>query len=200
MADLRAPTPSGAAELVVPDARQWLQAFESGEQRMKNALGRSVDMLRRQLAQLAGRIGRRHPGLILQQHAQRLDELTQRMGQSQLRRLGLDRLRLDGIAQRLRNAGPSRDVVANRQRLEHLHMRLAARKQLAEAGGRAALLAAALDGVSPLKTLDRGYAVITDAETGAVVRDALTLKPGQRIDGRLARGRFEATIARIRKD
>ncbi|MBT8444130.1 MAG: exodeoxyribonuclease VII large subunit [Gammaproteobacteria bacterium] len=202
VADLRAPTPSGAAELVVPDARQWLQAFEAGEQRMKNALGRSVAMLRRQLAQLAGRIGRRHPGLILQQHAQRLDELTQRMGQSQLRRLGLDRLRLDGIARRLRNAGPSRDVVARRQRLEHLHMRLAAaaRKQLAEACGRAALLAAALDGVSPLKTLERGYAVITDAETGAVVRDAVTLKPGQRIDGRLARGHFEARIARIRKD
>ncbi|MFW2405319.1 MAG: exodeoxyribonuclease VII large subunit [Gammaproteobacteria bacterium] len=202
VADLRAPTPSGAAELVVPDARQWLRALESGEQRMRGAIGRSVETRRRQLAQLSGRIGRRHPGLILQQHAQRLDELTQRISQSLLRRLDLDRMRLDGSQRRLRAATPSRNIDRHRQRLDHLTLRLAtsAREQIALVGGRFAVLAAALDGVSPLKTLERGYAVISDAETGTVVKDATTLKDGQKIAGRLARGRFEATIDRTLDD
>jgi len=202
VADLRAPTPSGAAELVVPDSGQWLQSLRATDQRLGNGMRRAIEHRRRQLEQLRGRIERRHPGLILQQHAQRLDELTLRIGKSLERRLDLERLRLGHAAGRLRNAAPLGIVEQRRQRLEQLTLRLATamRERIGDARGRLAVLAAGLDGISPLRTLERGYAIITDAETGAVVRTAADLRKQQRIAGRLARGDFEAVVDKIRKD
>ncbi len=61
------------------------------------------------------------------------------------------------------------------------------------------MLAAGLDGVSPLRTLERGYAIITDTATGAIIRDAESLREQQRVAGRLGRGGFEAKIDKISK-
>lgn len=199
VADLRAPTPSAAAEIVVPDAGQWLDTVAALEQRAANAARRIILQRRRLLDQLTGRIQRRHPGLTLQQHAQRLDELTQRIGRSLERRLELDRLRLASVRGRLRTAAPFGTIERCRQRLERVNVQMAAgmRERVARTRGRLAVLTAGLDGVSPLRTLDRGYAIITDTATGAVVRDAESLREQQRVSGRLARGDFEATIDKI---
>lgn len=201
VADRRAPTPSAAAEIVVPDAAQWLGAVAALEQRAGRAARRTVAQRQRLLDQLTGRIQRRHPGLILQQRAQRLDELTQRIGRSLERRLELDRLRLASALGRLRTAAPLGSIERCRQRLARVDLVLAAgmRERIAHTRGRVAVLAAGLDGVSPLRTLERGYAIITDTATGALVRDAESLREQQRVSGRLARGGFEATIDKIAK-
>jgi len=202
VADRRAPTPSAAAELVAPDGEQWLNTLRATDQRLARSIGRGIAQRQRMLDQLTSRIGRRHPGLILQQHAQRLDELTQRITRSLARRLDLDRLRLTNALGRLRNAAPVNVIAARRQRADSLNQRMAVamRGSVAAAEGRMAVLAAGLDGVSPLRTLDRGYAIITDAATGTVVRDADALREQQRVAGRLARGSFTAVIETTRKD
>jgi len=202
VADLRAPTPSGAAELVVPDGQQWLRSLQATDQRLVNATRRIIEQRRRLFEQLRGRIERRHPGLILQQHAQRLDELTQRIGKSIERRLEVDRLRLGNAVGRLRNAAPLGMIEHRRQRLGQLKLRIGAamREQIGTARHRLAGLAAGLDGISPLRTLERGYTIVTDTETGVVIRDAASLRKRQRIAGRLARGEFEAVVDKIRKD
>jgi exodeoxyribonuclease VII large subunit len=201
VADRRAPTPSAAAEIVVPDAGQWIGTIAALAHRAAKATRRSVAQRQRLLDQLAGRIQRRHPGLILQQHAQRLDELTQRIGRSLARRLELDQLRLASAIGQLRTAAPFAAIERCRQRLEreNLLMSGAMRERIARTRGRVAVLSAGLDGVSPLRTLERGYAIITDTATGALIRDAESLREQQRVSGRLSRGGFEAKIDKISK-
>ena len=196
VADVRAPTPSAAAELVVPDAGVITRGLQAADQRLSNALKRRIAERRRLLEQLRGRVGRRHPGLILQQHAQRIDELTQRFAVALTRRVEFDHLRLNNTRARLRSAAPLALIERHRQDLGQSRLRMASSTQglLAQTRGELSALAAGLDGVSPLRTLQRGYAIVADADSGKVLRDAAALRTGQRIKGQLAAGGFEATI------
>lgn len=173
VADVRAPTPSGAAELVVPDGVAWLRAFEALRTRAANAIARLIRQHREQLQQLIGRQQRREPSYILRQNTQRLDELLQRMALALDNRLRMDQLRLRNIVDKLHAAAPLR-IGELRQKLS--------------------VLVAELQAVSPLSTLERGYAVVTDKQTGKVIRAANQLEIDQTIAGRLARGTFEALI------
>lgn len=173
VADVRAPTPSGAAELVVPDGVAWLRAFETLRTRAANAIARLIRQHREQLQQLIGRQQRREPSYILRQNTQRLDELLQRMALALDNRLRMDQLRLRNIVDKLHAAAPLR-IGELRQKLS--------------------VLVAELQAVSPLSTLERGYAVVTDKQTGKVIRAANQLEIDQTIAGRLARGTFEALI------
>ncbi|MFQ5633897.1 MAG: exodeoxyribonuclease VII large subunit [Gammaproteobacteria bacterium] len=202
VADLRAPTPSVAAELVAPDGEQWLRTLRAADRRLANHVERQFGHRRRELDQLASRISRRHPGLILQQHAQRLDELTQRIGKSVGRRLDMHRLTLGHATERLRKSAPVTLMEQRTQRLRQSQLRMASavRRRLDATRGRLAVAAAGLDGVSPLRTLERGYAIVADADSGKVIRDADELRERQRVTGRLARGSFEAVVEKIGKN
>jgi exodeoxyribonuclease VII large subunit len=98
----------------------------------------------------------------------------------------------------LLRASPAIRVEAQRIRLVAATRALAsgARSTLVSAQRRFQLAARTLDAVSPLATLDRGYAIVTDA-AGHVLQDVENLTPGDRVAGRLARGRFTATIVEV---
>jgi exodeoxyribonuclease VII large subunit len=195
VADERAPTPSGAAERVAPDRAEWLRAFGVAAQRLRQSTRRRLNDLRLQLQVREQRLARVHPGVRLRQHAQRLDELEERLKRAARRRLERDRARYTAANALLLRASPAIRVEAQRIRLLAATRALAsgARAALVSAQRRFQLAARTLDAVSPLATLDRGYAIITDA-AGHVLQDAANLAPGNRIAGRLARGGFTATI------
>ncbi|MCX4242126.1 exodeoxyribonuclease VII large subunit [Paraliomyxa miuraensis] len=194
VADLRAATPSHAAELVVPDLHAVLQRLDALSRRLARALERSTLDERARLE--AGRARLHGLGLRLHQaHRERLGGLVRRLqAHHPQRRVARDRRRLEGLVARLRAAG--RELAPSaRMRLATLDRRLVtiggalprtARVRLARAAG-------ALQALSPLGVLERGYAVATDA-SGRALCDARRVQEGDEIALRLHRGRLRARV------
>jgi exodeoxyribonuclease VII large subunit len=197
-ADLRAPTPSGAAELAVPDSGEWVRQAERLSARSHAAIRRLLAADQRQLGSITARLRRAGPGYRLRQSAQRLDELGQRLRRSLARRLQVDALRWQELDRRLQRASPALRVAVTRDRLHACQARLTLTLRATLRTTRLTLagMAGRLNAVSPLQTLERGYAILlTDA--GAVVRDAATLQPGETLTARLARGSLAATVVKV---
>lgn len=173
VADVRAPTPSGAAEIVVPDREDWLRAVNSLAARIARLGQRAVEDQGQTLDWLTRRLMQRSPQqTLLRQHA-RLRESKRRLVQAVRSGVAQQRPRLDNLRQRARSAGRSA-VSHSRHRLE-LAMR-------------------GLHAVSPLATLDRGYAIVEDLESGKVLTSARHAGVGADIRARLAEGELTATV------
>jgi exodeoxyribonuclease VII large subunit len=200
VADVRAPTPSGAAEIVTPDWREWLRRTRLLEHRGALAARRLVERAAACGEGLTRRLMRTHPGFILRQRSQRLDEIQERLGAAARRALGLRRLQVAHAVVRLRSATPRALLRRRMDELARRRARLisAANARLAADANRLALAAASLQAFSPLRTLERGYAIVTDPASGRVVRRAGELRIGQRVTGRLAEGEFDAEVKTVR--
>jgi exodeoxyribonuclease VII large subunit len=194
VADLRAPTPSAAAELAVPMRDDLLERIEAARAGSLRALRYRLAMLERRLRQqgieraasaLHRRVGRAQ---------QRVDDLTYRLRERM--RAACDRRERErrGLEARLRRFDVRPRLAAGRRRLETagaaaaqaMRMRLARRQN---AFGQ---LAAQLGELSPLRILERGYAVVSN-EAG-IVKDAASAPPGSRIHARLAKGELDAVV------
>jgi exodeoxyribonuclease VII large subunit len=195
VADERAPTPSGAAERVVPDRAEWLRGFALASQRVQSATRRRLNELRNDLRVREQRLARTHPGVRLRQHAQRLDELEERLKLAARTRIERVRARHAAAVSLLMRASPAIRVQAQRIQLDTARRALNAgiRGSISAAQRRFELAGRTLHAVSPLATLDRGYAIVADA-AGKVLQDVSSLTPGDRVEARLARGRFSATV------
>ena len=201
VADVRAPTPSGAAELVVPDQQTWLQALAALQRRLVAGLKRMLGTHQQNFIWLQRRLNQLHPGVQLRQRAQRLDELEQRL----IRALkqGLEqRHRLLGtqIAQ-LQAHSPALQLTNAYNRLQQLQTRMHTswREQQEQLRNRLTVALRTLHALSPLATLTRGYAIVSDAK-GNATSDVSQLQVGEQITARLARGSFVATVNRVIRD
>ncbi len=198
VADARAPTPSGAAELVAPDRRAILQALVKTAERLRAASRRELRALEVRVVNLASRLKLAHPGTRLLQQAQRLDDLEQRLAGAMRGGLHRDRNRVSEAFGRLVRHSPAHQVREYRVR----HAALAARldRALAERAAKARhcldLALRALHAVSPLATLTRGFAIVTRAADGTLLRDSNAIGLDEEIDARLAHGRVRARITR----
>jgi exodeoxyribonuclease VII large subunit len=154
------------------------------------------------LGAAAQRLQVSHPGTRLAQHAQRLDDLELRLRSALRGTLLRQHQRVENLATRLWRENP-------RHRLEILCARAAALRQrmvtalsgsLTAREQRLALAARTLDAVSPLATLQRGFAVVHRAADGALLRDAAHAAPGTEIEARLSKGRLLAIVTRQLQD
>ncbi len=194
-ADVRAPTPSAAAELVVPDAEEWLNAFRQLGARLSRALRRRLAEHRERLGWLMGRAALVSPAARLGAQAQRLDELEQSLVRAVRRRLQERRERLRWLTGRAAQVSPAARLTQQMSRLENLELRLtrAWRQSLNSRRERLLPLIRTLNAVSPLATLERGYAIVSVAG-GDILRDAANAKPGTVIEARLAHGWIRAKV------
>lgn len=198
VADLRAPTPSGAAEIVVPDCNEWTRSVALLGRRVQTAMVRSLAARQQRLVWLERRLAQVHPGVELRQRAQRLDELEQRLIRCMRHGFSRRRSALVELGAHLRQHSPAVRVAAARGRLEIARKTLGAcmQRRLGNMDARLRLAAGKLNAVSPLATLQRGYAIVTDAE-GTVVTDATSVNNGDVIQTRLSRGTLQARIEQV---
>jgi exodeoxyribonuclease VII large subunit len=194
-ADVRAPTPSAAAELVVPDAEEWLNLFLRLGARLQRGMRRRLDEQGERLRWLTGRAALVSPAARLGAQAQRLDELEQCLVRALLRRLQEHRERLRWLTGRAALVSPSTRLGQQRLRLKNLAEQLqrAWRQTINTRRDRLLPLVRTLNAVSPLATLERGYAIVS-LEGGDILRDAADAKPGAIIEARLAQGRIRAKV------
>ena len=193
VADVRAPTPSAAAELLAPHSADLQQRLAVLERRLRLCMRQH---LHREQLRLEGLLRRlRHPGERLQQLALRVDDLERRLHQALQRRLGQSRERLLRLEHRLASRHPGRQLALLRQRLDSLAERLprATLAGLRQRRLQLAALAQTLQVVSPLATLGRGYSILLD-EQGHAIRDARQTHVGQRLEARLGDGRLSVRV------
>ena len=197
VADVRAPTPSGAAELVVPDSSEWLRNVVRLANRLTAALGRKLKTQQDRAAWLQRRLAQLHPGVELRQRAQRLDDLEQRLIRVVRADVSARRRTLVQLAAELRQHSPALRVANARRRLDiaRASIETITRSRVEQLARRLAVAARTLDAVSPLATLERGYAIVTDSK-GTVVTNAQDVRAGQLIDARLTQGSIRARIER----
>jgi exodeoxyribonuclease VII large subunit len=151
VADVRAPTPSAAAELIAPNGPEWLDRLSVLSRRATKCAQRILQDRGNRHEWLARRLNQAHPGVRLRHQAQRLDDFEQRFKRAIHAALA---------------RGSSRWHAAQRQ----------------------------LAALSPLATLERGYAIVTRAEDGTLLRSSDEVTAGARIEARLARGRVRARV------
>jgi exodeoxyribonuclease VII large subunit len=174
VADLRAPTPSAAAELLVPDAGELRRRLERDRGQLLSTLSRRLRALEQRVDHAQARLRLLHPGVRL--------------------RNGRDRLR--GLRLRLRARHPNSRIEGWRERLgalsRRLHNATAARLRMSRLRSRE--LARALEAVGPLATLQRGYAILSDTASGEIVRSTVQAPSGARLHARVADGEFDVRV------
>lgn len=195
-ADVRAPTPSAAAELLSPDADALQQRFVQAERRLRGTMQQSLSRHAERLRSLLRRL--RHPGRKLQEQSQQLDGLDIRLRRAMRRRLDHASTALEHRSHRLLLQDPRTRLRQQRHANEQLRHRLqrAMKERLASQRNRLQQLSRTLDTVSPLQTLSRGYSITTD-EQGTLLRDTGNLRPGDQITTRLASGQVSSTVEKI---
>ncbi len=196
VADVRAPTPSGAAELVVPDRREWIQRLEADTRSLVRSQQRLLENREQTLDHLQRRLLAANPARRLEQQRAQLRELSGRL-KSRVRELSMQRRQqVSSLEARLRQQSPALRLQASSSALGMLFTRLrqATNDLLSDRQHRLALSARALNSVSPLATLQRGYAIVLDEKSGKALTDAGSLSTGDRIEARLARGRLTARV------
>lgn len=196
VADHRAATPSAAAELVSPNGAEWLQAFAAREKRLLQRLLHLQQNKRERLAWVLKRLDQCHPGRRLRDQSQQFDELERRLQRAWRSHLRHVHARLNAFDARLHQHNPRRRLRQHSMQREHLERCLIQHMRTRLHGHRQhlAVLSRALDAVSPLATLNRGYAIVRHLPDAKIVREVNAVNIGDRVEARVARGRLICTV------
>ena len=196
VADTRAATPSAAAELLSPDQIEWAQNLGSYRTYFTDQAKRLTATFSERVNHLAKRL--KHPGRQLQEYAQRLDELEARITMASKTQISLKQAELKATIASLQQNHPGHQVDAMKLHSINLRQRLhvATQQRIKDYRHRFQMVTQNLNTLSPLETLQRGYAIVQDTE-GQIVRNASTLKIGDRVRNQLAEGSINCEVVGV---
>lgn len=195
VADLRAPTPSAAAELVIRSRLEVENQAEAARERLVRAMERRLLEARHALIERAQHGAFARMMDLIRQRQQKLDDLTYRLERGQRQTLEQLRRRWENVSATVRHYDLRRVLAGIRAELDAQTSAMASamRNQLLQNKVRLERMGRALQTLSPLAVLQRGYALIFDA-SGNLVKDAAQLNPGNTIRARLAQGEIRAAV------
>lgn len=201
VADLRAPTPSGAAELVVPDQADWLKQLAVASSRIGQLGRRYLEDRFQAIDWLSKRLIQSSPAATVARQREWLRNLQLVMISSVRHDLSARGRNVAAIHSRLLQRSPAVEVQQSMRKMSGLEQRLqsAGHNAVDRLQQKLRLAARTLDSVSPLATLERGYSIVSRAQTGHILSDAAGIEAGAVIHARLARGSLEATVTKAIK-
>jgi exodeoxyribonuclease VII large subunit len=190
VADVRAPTPSAAAEIVVPDRREVVRQVLTEAGRLQRAVDHALEMAAARLGRVAEHRFFKYPEEIAGQRAAQVDELADRLRTSLAERAERHRRRLHELERALLRLRPAARLAAQRGRLDVVVSRLdaAGRRTVERTVARVDTLGRRLEALSPLAVLERGYSITLDAASGKAVRSASAVAEGDELDTLLGKG------------
>ncbi|MDW8308980.1 MAG: exodeoxyribonuclease VII large subunit, partial [Verrucomicrobiales bacterium] len=190
VADVRAATPSAAAEILTEGAVRAREMVRAAPARLRAALQRGLNAAREALTDALADLRRAHPRRALREAAQRLDDALEALRRNATRHLRERRVHCQSLLDRLTRVRPALVLARRRERLDRAAARVRerARRLLELRLARFNELQTRLRLLGPEQVLARGYSITFDAATGAVLRDARAVQPGQRLRTRLKRG------------
>ncbi len=199
VADVRAPTPSGAAELAVPSRHEWQHRVATMAVRIARIGERAVEDRAQQIDWLGRRLRAASPVATLRRQRDGLRENRARLIAAVRHQLLTHANQLQVARSDLLGLSPAMSVQRSIGRLTELRQRTAAavNRIVSQADHRVSLLGRALHSVSPLATLERGYAVVEDAASGKVLTSARETAPGNEIRARLSKGQVIANVTKV---
>ncbi|MAD76343.1 MAG: exodeoxyribonuclease VII large subunit [Rheinheimera sp.] len=198
VADVRAPTPSAAAELVSPDQSHLLERLRRLQSALVQAQRNQLSRLKPDLKQLEQRLLALHPKRRLQQQQQRLDELQLRLNRIITQQLANAKRQQQYLQQSLQHLSPAKAIKQQNEQLQQLQQRLqrGISQQLKQQQQTLGRLSNQLNTVSPLATLARGYSISFNAEQ-QVLTSSKQLKAGDTVTTQLADGSFSAVVSGV---
>ncbi|OBT17227.1 exodeoxyribonuclease VII large subunit [Vibrio sp. UCD-FRSSP16_10] len=198
VADLRAATPSAAAELVSRDQSFKLQGIVAKQRQLTNAMNRYMSQQQQQVLIQQHKLEKLHPKHQLQKQSQQLDEKEAQLKQCMLGQLNALKQRFARIQMQLEMHAPANKIAKQQQNLIHLEQQLkqAMQIQLRRQRHQFELLTEKLDAVSPLATMRRGYSIST--KQGKVVTQSQHLAHGDTLVTRFADGEVTSTVKAVK--
>jgi exodeoxyribonuclease VII large subunit len=195
VADLRAPTPSAAAELITEAQHKIAEHLAAQSNRLDRAMRFQLLHARQLLAQAPANRAETRLVSLLSRLGQRLDEATVRLDSVVAARIRAAQGRIAELSAKIFHHDPRRNLARTREELAHFATRLdrSIDRSMSASKARLGGLDARLHSLSPLAVLDRGYALVLSSD-GALVRSAAQIAPGDALTTRLADGAFTSRV------
>lgn len=201
VSDIRAPTPSGAAEIVTPDQSELLNLLETTSRRIEHETNQYINSKSQSMDWLSKRLSQSSPLMTVRKKIEISGNLRKLLFSSIGHNLSFHTKAVDNFKFRLNSSSPTLKIQRAISHLSEMQLKITAstKSSLTKFNSQLTALGKTLDSLSPLKTLDRGYAVARDSKTKKIISNSEKVSINSRIDIKLAKGEIAAKVIE-RKD
>ena len=196
VSDVRAPTPSGAAEIVTPDQNELLKLIKTLFGRIEHETNQYINSKYQSMDWLNKRLSQSNPIMTVRKQIEISDNLRKLLFSSIGRNLSIHSKAVDSLKFRLNSSSPKLEIQKAISHLSEMQLKIttSTKSSVTKLNSQLTALGKTLDSLSPLKTLDRGYAVARDSKTKKIISNSEKVSINSQIDIKLAKGEIAAKV------
>ena len=196
VSDIRAPTPSGAAEIVTPDQNELLKLLKTLFGRIEHETNQYINSKSQSMDWLSKRLSQSNPIMNVRKQIEISGNLRKLLFSSIGRNLSLHTKAVDGLKFKLNSSSPKLEIQKAISHLSEMQLKIttSTKSSVTKLNSQLTALGKTLDSLSPLKTLDRGYAVARDSKTKKIISNSEKVSINSQIDIKLAKGEIAAKV------